>query len=95
MNYLINDQSDIGLLDKIERKASKEDDLIEKNTYEEIKVESHKKKEKGWFAEKYNEFMHMEGTYGEIPRPTSEIIEENREAIEEIQVLVADSQRGK
>ena len=93
MSYPINDQFDAGPLDKIiDRKASKEDELIENNTYEGVKVESHKKKEKGWFAEKYNKFMHIEGTYGEIPRPTSEIIEENREVIEEIQKLITDSQ---
>ena len=91
MDYLINDQSDVGLLDKIERKASKEYELIDNNTYEEVKVESHNKKEKGWF----NKIMHIEGTYGEIPRPTSEIIEENREIIEEVQQLIVDSQRGK
>ena len=95
MSYQINDQPNVGLLDKIDRKASKEDELIENETYEGVKVESQKKKEKGWFAEAYNKIMHMEGTYGEIPRPISEIIEENREVIEEVQQLIADSQRGK
>ena len=94
MSYQINESS-VGLLDKIGRKASKEDELIENETYQGVKVESQKKKEKGWFAEKYNEFMHMEGTYGEILPPTSEIIEENREVIEEIQELIPDGQRGK
>ena len=95
MSYQINESS-VGLLDKIERKASKEDKLIENETYEGVKVESQKKKEKGWFAETYNKIMHIEGTYGEILPPTSEIIEKNREVIEEVQQqLMADSQRGK
>ena len=95
MSYQINDQPNVGLLDKIDRKASKEDELITNETYEGVKVESHRKKEKGWFAETYNKIMHIEGTYGEILPSTSEIIEENREVIEEAQKLIADSHRGR
>ncbi len=91
MSYQINDQFNVDPSDETYRDANKEGKLIETKSYEGIIEEVSKKKEKGWF----NKIMHIEGTYGEIPRPISEIIEENRAAIEEVQKLIPDSQGGK